>query len=99
MSKYARVLDNKYYELDEIFPREAIGTVVELLEKKVADFGPGIGKEYYKVKFLDDNVKRYNNQQLAGGGMFDEIFIDNLELIDHLEIRIVRPYRKGDCNE
>ena len=85
VSRYARVLDNKYYELDEIFPREAIGTIVELLEKKVANFGFGRGREYYKVRFLDDKVKDYNNLNLECGGYFDEIYVDNLEEVDYNE--------------
>lgn len=75
MKKYARI---KSYQGDEIFPKEAIGKIVELVGEERMSFS---GHPFYKVKFLDKELKMWNGAQLAGGGYFDEIYTTNLIIL------------------
>lgn len=76
MKKFARI---KSYKYDEIFPKEAVGSIVQLLGKERISWS---NQKYYRVKYLDEKFRKYNGLCLAGGGRFDDIYTDNLEILE-----------------
>lgn len=63
----------------EILGKEMIGQEVNILEEKMATFGPA--ELYYVVEFTSEKFKRYNGLPLMGGGYFNEIYARNIKII------------------